>query len=119
MNPAYLLFYLLAGHFVMDYPLQGDTTAREKNPGSTTELQKHVPWYFWMIAHCFAHSVVVAVLTRSVILTACEFASHFALDYYKCRNKINIHQDQVGHMMMKVVYSYIFALLDMVPGQIF
>lgn len=119
MNPVYLLFYLVAGHFVADYPLQGDTTAREKNPGSTTELQKHVPWYFWMTAHCFAHALVVAVITRSVIFTTAEFFSHFALDYAKCKNRITIHHDQVGHLMMKLLYSYIFALLDLVPGQLF
>jgi len=119
MNPTHLAFFLLVGHFALDYPLQGDTTAREKNPGSRSELQKHVPWYYWMVAHALMHAGAVAILTQSAVFTVAEFASHFALDYSKCRNKISIHQDQLGHLLMKLLYVLVFVLTDTVPGQIY
>lgn len=96
-----LLFWLVAAHFVLDYPLQGDTTAREKNPNSTTELQKHVPWYYWMAAHAFSHGAAVAFITGHTLLGCLETILHFAIDYGKCRNMFGIHQDQILHLACK------------------
>lgn len=96
---------LLAGHFILDYPLQGDTTAREKNPRSTTELQKHVPWFYWMMAHAAAHALAVAWVTQSLACGAIEFGVHFATDYAKCVGRIGIHTDQAIHLGTKLALA--------------
>lgn len=98
---AWQAFALVSAHFALDYPLQGDTTAREKNPNSTTPLQAHVPWFYWMTAHAIMHAAAVALITGSALFTAIEFIAHFALDYAKCQGWISIHVDQVGHLATK------------------
>lgn len=101
------LFWLVAAHFILDYPLQGDTTAREKNPGSTSELQKHVPWYYWMAAHAFSHGAPVAFVTGSVALGLAEVVAHFAIDLGKCKKLYNIHVDQGLHLACKVLWLFL------------
>ena len=102
---AHMFFFLLCGHFIFDFPLQGDTVAREKNPGSTTELQKHVPWFYWGLAHAFSHAFAVAFITRSAVCAGIELWSHFGTDYLKCKQKFSIHVDQALHIAFKLFYT--------------
>jgi len=99
-------FALVVGHFALDYPLQGDTTAREKNPNSTTPLQAAVPWWYWMTAHALMHAAAVAAITGSGVFAAIEFVVHFALDYAKCQGWISIHTDQACHLLTKGVFLW-------------
>jgi hypothetical protein len=101
---SHLLFWLVAGHFICDYVLQGDTMAREKNEFSKTDLQKHVPWYYWMVAHASTHGAAVALITGRVDLGWYEAALHGVIDIAKCRKKINIHVDQVLHLAAKLLW---------------
>ena len=97
---------MLAAHFALDYSLQGDTTAREKNPNSTTPLQAAVPWFYWMTAHALMHAAAVAAITGSLVFGVIEFLIHFALDYAKCQNWITIHTDQAGHLLTKGAFLW-------------
>ncbi len=106
MTLGWQAFAFVAAHFAVDYPLQGDTTAREKNPNSTTALQEAVPWFYWMTAHALMHAAAVALITGSVWFTAIEFVLHFALDYAKCEGWISIHTDQAGHLLTKGVFVW-------------
>lgn len=99
-----MLWWLIVAHFVIDYPLQGDTTAREKNINSTTELQKLVPWYYWMTAHALMHGGAVALITGIPILGYSEALMHFLIDFGKCENAYNIHVDQMLHLLCKVAW---------------
>ncbi len=103
-HPLHILFFLLCGHFIFDFPLQGDTVAREKNPGSTSELQKHVPFYYWAVAHAFSHAFAVALATRSMLCALIELGSHLVIDYLKCKQVFNIHVDQALHISFKLLY---------------
>ena len=58
MPSATVLFWLVIGHFVMDFAFQGDTVANQKSPlpGARNEaLAKAVPWPYWMTAHALMH----------------------------------------------------------------
>lgn len=109
MSGLALVFWLLVAHFVADYPLQGDTTAREKNRHSTTELQKHVPWFYWLTAHALMHGGAVALITGSLTLGAAETLAHWLIDFGKCERWYSIHADQALHLGCKVVWL-LFAL---------
>jgi hypothetical protein len=95
---------LLAAHFIVDYGFQGDTMAREKSRHSTTALQKHVPWYYWMTAHASLHAVCVAAITGSLLIGVLELLAHFAIDYGKCERWYNIHADQAMHLACKAFW---------------
>lgn len=96
-----MLFWLLFGHAIADYPLQGDFLARAKNrylpiPG--------VPWYQAMLAHTIIHAGVVVMITGQPALGAAEFAAHFVIDDLKCSGKIGFNWDQALHVVCKVVW---------------
>lgn len=76
-----VLFWLLVGHAVADYPLQGDFLARGKNhraplPG--------VPWWICLVNHAAMHAGMVALVTGSIALGLVEFVLHCVIDYAKC-----------------------------------
>jgi hypothetical protein len=104
MSALQLAFWLLVAHFVADYPLQGDTTAREKSRHSSTDLQKHVPWYYWLTAHALMHGGAVALVTGSVWLGLAETACHWLIDFGKCERWFSIHADQALHIACKAVW---------------
>jgi len=104
---ALALFYLLGWHFTADFALQGDTMAREKNRNLKTDLQKHIPWWHWMLAHSFIHGLGVAVITQSAVLGAAEVACHFVTDFFKCEKKYGINVDQGIHVLCKVLWLVI------------
>lgn len=104
-----MFFYMLVAHAALDYPLQGDTTAIEKNPNSKTALQQHVPWYYWLTAHALMHGGAVAMITGSVFLGVCETVAHWIIDLGKCHGRYSIHVDQALHIACKVLW--LLALL--------
>lgn len=104
MQLARILFTLIAVHALLDFPLQGDTVAREKNHHSTSEVQKHVPWYYWLSAHALVHGLGVMLVTGSSVLGLLEVACHWVIDYGKCDRRYSIHVDQLLHVMCKVVW---------------
>lgn len=101
-----MFWYLIAGHFIVDYPLQGDTTAREKNRHSITDLQKCVPWFYWMFAHSIMHGLIVNIVTGSFLCGALETIFHFMIDFGKCEKWFNIHVDQALHISCKIIWYY-------------
>lgn len=104
MTLAWTAFALAAAHFIIDFPLQGDTTAREKSPRSTTELQRHVPWPYWLTAHAFSHAAAVAVITGSLKAALFELVGHALIDWLKSTGRLSIHQDQAAHLGMKLSF---------------
>jgi hypothetical protein len=109
-NVIFTLFFLLAVHALLDFPLQGDAVAINKNPNANTELQKHVPWYYWMGAHALIHGGGVALVTNSLWLGLAETTCHFLIDYGKCDKRYSIHGDQALHVLCKVVWVILWVL---------
>jgi len=104
LSPAQLAFGFVAMHFVLDFPLQGDTVAVQKSPLCNNPLSKLVPWPYWLTAHALSHGAGVLLLTGYTSLALAETVVHWVTDYFKCLNKISIHTDQGIHLFCKVAY---------------
>jgi hypothetical protein len=95
---AFELFALLVlGHYVADYPMQGQFIALGKNracpiPGT--------PWYQILFAHAYMHGGMVAgaivlaglsghpeLFTLALPLAAGEVVLHWLIDDWKCRRE--------------------------------
>lgn len=100
-----MLFLMIGGHFLADYPLQGDFLARGKNhraplPG--------VPWYQCLVAHCMIQGLVLFFVTGNLVLALFEVAAHLAIDFGKSDGWYGFNFDQVMHILCKIVWCYLF-----------
>lgn len=97
-----LFILMLAGHWLADYPLQGDFLAKAKQSGPLR--------VYHLIAHAGIHAGAVLLITSSVVLALIEWVAHTMIDELKVRNKITFAQDQALHIAFKVLYVLILAL---------
>lgn len=111
MTLLMVCFLLLAAHAVCDYPLQGEAVAINKNRNAKTELQKHVPWYYWLASHALMHGGAVALITGSAGLGLAETVAHFLIDFGKCEGKYSIHVDQYLHIACKIAWLTIWIFI--------
>ena len=100
-----LLAKLIIGHFLMDYPLQGDHLAAAKNhrkplPG--------VPWWIALIAHSSLQAGMVWFVTGSKTMGLLEFFFHGVIDYAKNDDRLTYGQDQAMHLICK--FAYVMAM---------
>ncbi len=100
-----LLSLLIGGHFICDFPLQTDNLALGKNR-NTDPARFGVDWQYWLSAHSATHAVAVGLITQNAALGLFEFFAHSIIDMIKCDNKINLHQDQLLHILCKIGYVY-------------
>lgn len=102
MSPVETFALLMAGHFVADYPLQGDFLANAKQKG---------PLRLW---HLFGHSAIhggaVGLTTGSLALGLAETAVHMAIDEAKTRGFTTFAQDQALHVFCKAAWVAIIAM---------
>ena len=104
------LFLLLAGHFLADFALQSDVMSSEKRRASNTELQKAVPWYWWLTAHSFIHGFVVWYILGFWWIGLVETIAHWLIDFGKCEKYYGITLDQLLHFACKIMWvSYVIA----------
>ena len=108
IGPETLLFLLIAGHFLADYPLQGQFLAEAKN--RHTSIGKTY-WLHALTAHSFIHGGMVTLLTGSVLLGLAETAVHWVTDWLKCENYIDLDMDQFIHIFSKVVWFVIITFI--------
>lgn len=110
---ANLLFALLIGHALADYPLQGEYLALHKNrhfrPSGPQQQPKGL-WIHCLLAHCLIHAGFVWMVTGRVVFAAAELVFHFLLDAAKCERKISFHTDQCLHAACKVLYVAVLLL---------
>jgi Protein of unknown function (DUF3307) len=105
-----LLFALLIGHALADYPLQGEAIAKGKNrhnpPFGIPPGQKPVAvWWHYLTAHALIHAGFVWAITGIVWLGVAEFVLHWIIDFAKCENWTNPNGDQALHVICKIIYS--------------
>ena len=100
----FILFLLLAGHALGDYPLQGPYLSEIKN--RNTEQGKNI-WWIGLTAHSLIHGAIVALVTSSVILGILETIAHWITDFMKCENKIDYKTDQFLHIVHKFIWFFI------------
>lgn len=112
MLPLVMFMMLLFGHFLADYPLQGDFIARAKNP---TNPVPHVPWRHVMFAHAYIHGAFVGAIcwlfTGWWQFMFAEIICHFWIDYKKCTGEFTFRQDQYLHFACKAVWVIASILL--------
>ncbi len=99
-----LLFFLIVGHSLSDYPLQGDFLSAAKN--RNTPIGK-LFWPHALFAHSMIHGGFVAILTGSVWLGVAESVIHGATDWLKCENKISLNVDQAIHVTCKFIWAFL------------
>lgn len=105
---AQVLVLLLAGHAVADYPLQGEFLAMGKNRAKPSPF---IPWYQALGAHALIHGGMVAVITGVWWLGALEAVAHALIDDAKCTGKIGFNADQALHVVCKVLWVAILAVI--------
>lgn len=101
-------WWLLCGHALCDYPLQGDFLAKGKNHKAPNP---GVPWWICLAAHALIHGGAVAVVTGSAILGVLEFSIHCLIDYGKCDGWYSFEIDQGFHVVCKIAWAIIFQTL--------
>ena len=96
---------LMIGHFIADYPLQGDFIGKFKSwkvPSPTGELL----WPHLLTAHAAIHAGAVWLITGNPYMAITEFVAHWLIDLAKCSGLLNFHQDQVVHLYCKLLYAF-------------
>lgn len=99
-----MFFYLLVGHALADYPLQGEFLSQAKN--RNTEVGK-IFWPHALTAHSLIHGGFVAVITGMIWLGVAEMIAHAATDWMKCEGRISLNIDQFIHIACKVLWVVI------------
>jgi hypothetical protein len=111
-----VFFWLLVGHVVADFPLQAGPMATEKCRHSASDLQKAVPWYYWLSGHAIIHGGAVFLVTNSLTLGLLETVVHWLIDFFKCEGWFGIHADQALHVGCKVLWCVL--IWQGVPAQL-
>ena len=110
-----MLFQLIIGHALLDFPLQGDSMAKGKNrnrspenipPGQTPQRV----WPYWLTSHALIHAGGVWLVTQRWELALAEAVSHWVIDFAKCENWTGIHTDQLLHFVCKVLWVGLLML---------
>ena len=104
-----ILFALLIAHALCDHPLQGDYVALHKSrhfPKSSPDAP--TVWPYCLSVHSLIHAGGVWVVTGSPLFGLIEFVLHWIIDFLKSEKLINLHIDQMLHVLTKV--GYVVAL---------
>ncbi len=105
-----LLFALVIGHALADFPLQGDFLSHGKNrhlpPPKLADGKQPPPstWAYLMSAHCLIHAGFVWIITGSALLAIAEFVIHFVIDFVKCEGRTSFAVDQWLHIITKAAF---------------
>lgn len=108
-----LLFWLIFGHAVADYPLQGDFLSKAKNHRAALP---GVPWYQGLIWHAVIQGGIVALVLvafhvpHAELWGMGEFVVHCVIDYAKCQGWTRFNADQALHVACKVALVVLVAV---------
>jgi hypothetical protein len=98
------LFWMLVGHALADYPLQGDWLSKAKNQ-TLSLVPGEAIWPGALACHAAIHSGAVMLATGSWALAACEFVAHALIDHTKCAGRLTYNQDQALHVVCKLIWA--------------
>lgn len=97
------LFLMLAGHALCDYPLQGGWLSKAKNHSLSLVPDEKI-WPMALASHAAIQAAMVYIVTGWWVVAALEFACHTAIDYAKCDGRLSYNQDQLLHIICKIVW---------------
>jgi len=113
-----LFLKLIFAHAIADFLLQPDKMAKYKSshtPPSKNLIPKgEDPQSFWihfLLAHAMINGAAIYALTSIAWMAFVEIFVHAYIDYQKCESKISIHQDQLLHLLSKIIYILILSQL--------
>lgn len=98
-----ILFWMLVGHAICDYPLQGAGLAAAKRAHLPDGMNGY--WVWGLTLHALIHSASVALVTGSYGLAAGEFVSHWLTDRAKTVGLIGMKTDQAIHVACKIIWA--------------
>ena len=98
------LWWLLCAHAVCDYAIQIPFKSPHRNQDTWPD-KIYGPWWWGMIAHSLINGVGVSIATGIWWLGVAESVVHFIADTSKCLGRINTEQDQITHLISKVVWA--------------
>lgn len=93
-------FWLMVGHSLADYPLQGQFLSDAKRLGRTA-----LPWWIALTYHSFIHAGVVAIVTGSMVFAIAELVLHWLIDFAKTRGMFGEVTDQALHVACKAAWA--------------
>lgn len=99
---------LLCCHFLFDFAIQGDFVAKFK--ARVVDGKENTMWKWVLTAHAASHTLPVIILTHSLLLGSIMFLSHFIIDFLKCEQKINFNQDQILHIFVILLITWLSFL---------
>lgn len=102
-----MLFWLLVAHALTDYVWQPERMVITKGTfGNSAGCRaEYGPWWWWMGAHGMINAGGVAMVTGSVGLGLAEGLVHIAADTAKCTKRLTANQDQVIHLLSKLLWA--------------
>ncbi len=107
-GPWAMLFALIIGHAIADFPLQGKFLAIRKNRHiKSIDYTGDSPpriWIYCLSAHSLVHAGAVWIVTGRPECAFAEFILHWFIDFAKCEKWTNFHQDQLLHLLSKLGY---------------
>jgi hypothetical protein len=104
------LLWMLIGHALADFPLQGDFLAKAKNPNVHVIPGESV-WLVSLLSHSAIHAGAVKLATGSWLLAAAEAIAHFTIDATKNTGAIGFNLDQALHVGCKVFWWTVLVTL--------
>ncbi|MGI9243403.1 MAG: DUF3307 domain-containing protein [Verrucomicrobiales bacterium] len=111
-SAAVLLFALVIGHSLADFPLQGEFLAIGKEmDGRLDEFTGSTwptgTWAACLTFHALIHGGMVWAISGSVRLGAVEFVLHWLIDLAKSAGLMGFFVDQSLHILCKIAYVYL------------
>lgn len=101
-----MFLFMVACHFLADYPLQGDFLAKGKN---RTNPIPGIAFWHPLTAHAAIHGGFVGIITGNAVLGCLEAIIHWITDDAKCRGWISYNTDQAIHILCKLAWALIVA----------
>jgi len=111
-----LIFALLIGHAIADFPLQGQFLSTGKVRGDGLEKKTGAKWprniwIYFLSMHSLMHAGVVWCITEDIRFGLVELFLHWVIDFAKGENVTNFYVDQWLHISCKVAYALIIVYL--------
>ena len=98
-----ILALMLIGHAISDYPLQGEWLAKAKDHVHPL-ISGEMIWPGALASHAGIHAGAIIVATGSWTLAMLEFVAHATIDYAKCGGYLSFNQDQILHVICKILW---------------
>lgn len=102
IDAVILFFWLMFGHALADYPLQGDFLSGMKRRAN--KIAGEAMWVWGLMMHGCVHAGFVFAFTGSPLLAVLEFFAHMMIDFAKCEGKISFKMNQALHVACKIAW---------------